>query len=292
LRPNGPDQFQGSKITLSYPTPAVDAAPRQPRAHGTASLAVKRRGEASVLDRLHQKGSLKLLFPRGSGAALTGVLLNTAGGCTGGDRFDCTARVASGCHLVLTTQAAERAYRAQPGEIARINNRITLDSKASAGWLPQETILFDGSALNRRLTVDMATDARALVVEPLILGRAAMAERLHDIAFCDRIDVIRDGAPIYSDRTCLQGDAVAQMAGPATGAGCGAWASVILAARDAERFLAPARALMPPTGGVSLIREGLLVARILAADGFGLRQSLIPLIRCLRPGDLPRTWMI
>jgi urease accessory protein len=119
-----------------------------------------------------------------------------------------------------------------------------------------------------------------------------MGERLHDIRFDDRIDVIRDGELVFADRTRLHGDAVARLHGPATGAGCGAMASVLLAAADAERFLPAARALMPTTGGVSLIRDGLLFVRILAADGFALRRSLIPLIQCLGPESLPRTWMI
>ena len=71
-----------------------------------------------------------------------------------------------------------------------------------------------------------------------------------------------------------------------------AWASVVLAAPDAERLLAPARALMPVTGGVSLVRDGLLFARLLAQDGFTLRETMLPLIRLLNGGDLPRTWMI
>lgn len=285
--------MQDSQITLAQPISSASLADhRQPRAQGAVTLGVKRRGEASVLDRLHQQGSLKLLFPRAPGSALTGVLLNTAGGVTGGDRFECGARVASGCNLVLTTQAAERAYRAQPGEIARIGNRITLEDGARGDWLPQETILFDGSALSRRLTLELSADSRGLLVEPVIFGRAAMGERLHDIRFDDRIDVIRDRELVFADRTRLHGDAVARLRGPATGAGCGAMASVLLAAADADRFLPAARALMPTTGGVSLVREGLLFARILAADGFALRRSLIPLIHCLGPEALPRTWMI
>ena len=69
-------------------------------------------------------------------------------------------------------------------------------------------------------------------------------------------------------------------------------ASVVLAAPDAERFLAPARALMPATGGVSLAREGLLVARLLAPDGFALRAGLVPLLTLLGDAPLPRTWML
>ncbi|MEO9781545.1 MAG: urease accessory protein UreD [Sedimentitalea sp.] len=242
---------------------------------------------------LHQKGSLKLLFPRGYGRTdKTGVILNTAGGVTGGDRFDLDAHVESGAQLVLTTQAAERAYRAQPGEIGHIKNHIKIEAGGRCDWLPQETILYDGAALIRRLTVEIAADAHALLVEPVIFGRAAMGERVRNLRFCDRIDVIRDGETLFSDRTTLNGDAEAILKGTATGGGCGAMASIVLATPDADRYLTSARDLLPETGGISLIRDGLLYARLLASDGFTLRRSLIPLLRHLGVSDLPRTWIL
>lgn len=242
---------------------------------------------------LRQQGSLKLVFPRAHGqGGKTGIVLNTAGGVTGGDRFDLSAHVETGAHLVLSTQAAERAYRAQPDETGRIRNHITIEAGARCDWLPQETILYDGSALTRRLTVEMASTSRALLVEPVIFGRAAMGERLRDLRFSDRIDVIRDGTLLFTDRTSLIGDAEATLQGTATGNGCGAMANVLLAAPDADRFLASARPLIPATGGVSLIRDGLLFARLLAADGFELRQTLIPLLCHLSHSALPRTWIL
>lgn len=236
---------------------------------------------------------MKLLFPRAAGAdALTAVTLNTAGGMTGGDRFEIAARAGPGCHLRLTSQAAERAYRARPGECARAASRLVLAPGARLDWLPQETLLFEGSALRRSLRAEIAGCARLLLCEPLLLGRPAMGEVPRALTFSDRIEIRRDGALIFADRVRLVGDATRALAGPATGGGAGAMASVVLAAPDAERFLAPARALMPATGGVSLAREGLLVARLLAPDGFALRAGLVPLLTLLGDAPLPRTWML
>lgn len=235
---------------------------------------------------------MKLLFPRTPQNSLTGVTLNTAGGITGGDRFDVAAKVGAGCHMVLTTQAAERAYRAQPGEIGRLTNRVTVGAQARLDWLPQETLLYDHAALHRSLEIDLAPDARLLAVEPVIFGRAEMGEVVQHLDFRDRIDLRRAGQVLFADRTLMHGDAATQMRHAATGAGCGAMASVLLAADDAERFLTPARALMPATGGVSLIRDGLLFARLLAVDGFILRKTLVPLIELLGTAPMPRTWMI
>jgi urease accessory protein len=49
--------------------------------------------------------------------------------------------------------------------------------------------------------------------------------------------------------------------------------------------------MLPQTAGASLIREGVLFARILAPDGFVLRQSLLPILSFLSENALPRNWM-
>lgn len=235
---------------------------------------------------------MKLLFPRAGGSAMTGVLLNTAGGITGGDRFDVSATVRQECHLILTSQAAERAYRAQPGETGHLSTQLTVEGAARLDWLPQETLLYDQSALKRSLTIDMAGNSRVLICEPVVFGRTAMGEHVRHGLFHDRIDLRRDGTLIFADRTRLEGSMAEILSGPATAGGCAAMASVLLAATDAERFLDPARALLPDTAGAGLIRPGLLFARLLARDAYELRQTLQPLVRLLSGNQLPRTWMI
>lgn len=241
---------------------------------------------------LRQQGALRLLFPRTAENWPTAVMLNTSGGVTGGDRFSVEAGADPLSRLTLTTQAAERIYRAQPGETGRMKTRLSLGHGARLDWLPQETILFDGSALRRTLTVDMARDATLLLVEPLVLGRRAMGETLRDISLSDRIDIRRDGTLIFTDATRLSGDVPDLMQGQATGAGATAMASLVFAAPGAEAALDPIRAALPETGGASLIRDDLIFARILAEDSFALRAALIPILTKLNGADLPRTWML
>lgn len=235
---------------------------------------------------------MKVLFPRTGGCGMTGVLLNTAGGITGGDQFDVEVAARQNCHLILTTQAAERAYRAQPGETGQMRTQLTLQDNARLDWLPQETLLYDMSALDRSLSIDMSGSARFLMCEPVVFGRTAMGEAVQSGTFRDRVHLIKDGRLYFADRTRLDGAVDATLAGAAIANGCRAMASVLLAAEDAERFLEPARQMMPDTCGVSLIRPGLLFARLLARDSFELRQTLQPLINMLSGDHLPRTWMI
>jgi len=195
------DRLEPAITDLATHADPVLALPPQPRAIGVGRVTTKLRDGRTVLDLLHQQGSLRVLFPRTHGTALDAVMLNTGGGITGGDRFQMNASAGAGCHLVLTTQAAERAYRAQPGEIGRVETELHVGAGARLDWLPQETLLFEGSALSRQLRIELAPDARLLMVEPVIFGRAEMGEVLHDLLFRDRVDIVRDGKPKFADRT-------------------------------------------------------------------------------------------
>lgn len=275
------------------------AAPvRQPRARGTVRLAVRRLGERTVLERLHQAGSSKLLLPRDQAPDRTAVLLNTAGGVTGGDRFRTEATAAEGASLTLATQTAERAYRAQPDEIGQIHTKLVAAPGATIHWLPQETILFDHAALSRRLDVDLAADASLLAVEPVILGRAAMGETVRTARFSDQWRVRRAGRLVYADALRLHGDPEALTGGAATLGGQRAFASILYVGHDADTRLTTLRATLratlaaplAATGGASLIREGVLAARLTAPDGLSLRRALIPALELLRGHPLPTVW--
>jgi len=263
-----------------------------PRARGEVVLSAKRRGAASVLDRLRQAGSLKALFPRSSGGPLEAVVLNTAGGLTGGDRMRLSAEAGPGTALTLSTQAAERVYRALPGSKAGAGVSLTAMAGARIEWLPQETILYDGAALDRRLRLTLAADAAALVVEPLILGRAAMGEVVRDAHLTDRWEVTRDGALIFADALRLSGDIAALMDRAAIGGGARAMATLLYIGPDAAARREALRAAVGDAGGASLVRDGVLFARMLAADGFALRARLIPAIATLAQGPLPKVWRL
>ena len=150
-------------------------------------------------------------------------------------------------------------------------------------WLPQETILYDGARLSRRLDVALDGDARLLLVEPVIFGRAAMGEVPRDVHMRDRVAVTRDGVPLWRDGWDVAGDLRALMDRGATGAGAGAMASLIYAAPDAEGHLAGVRAALPATGGATLAGPDLLALRLLAPDGWTLRRALLPVLASISP---------
>ena len=280
----------GAKITYASNILCEEAAPLAPRAQGDLRLAAKRRGEATVIADLRTQGSLKALFPKVRGDALQAVFLNTAGGLTGGDAMTIDLAARTGAHVVVSSQAAERAYRAQPGQVARVDVRLDVAARGRIDWLPQETILYDHAAIARRMTVNLAPDATVLLVEPLIFGRVAMGETVDMLDFTDHWQVRRDGALIFADALRLKGDAAALMARAGIGAGAGAVATLLLAGPAAAQTASQID--LPPESGKSLIADDLLFLRLLAPDGFRLRKQLIPVIEALTNAPIPRVWRL
>lgn len=264
----------------------------QPRAVGQAMVEACLSGARTRLADLYHAGSARLMLPRTATSDLQAVLVNTAGGVTGGDRFDWQGRAGAGAHLTLSTQAAERAYRAQPGETGRIASRLAAGAGATIHWLPQETIVFDGARLDRRLDVDLAPDATFVAVEPLVFGRTAMGERLETVSLTDRWRVRRGGRLIYADALRLTGQGEALLARPATLGGNRAVASILYTGPGAAPLLAPLRRLLPETAGASLVREDVLSVRIAAGDGLALRRVLVPVLQALRRAPLPKVWRL
>ncbi|MFK7751009.1 MAG: urease accessory protein UreD [Sedimentitalea sp.] len=244
---------------------------------------------ANRIARLRQSGALKLVFPRPRGAALDAIVVNTAGGITGGDQFTLRAKVSSGAELTISTQASERAYRAQPGETGRVRTHLRVAAGARLNWVPQETILFRKCALERRLQIDLEQGARLLMVEPLVFGRAAMGETLDAANFDDRITLRRDGVPLYLDGTKLTGDVSRHLARPAVADGAGAMASLVYVAPDAPEHLTVVR----ERGlAASLLGPDMLVLRAVAPDSHLLRQSLLPVLDHLMQNTLPLSWRL
>jgi urease accessory protein len=265
----------------------------QPRAIGTGKLSVYGDGNGITrLRDLRQSGSLKLVFPKTHSPDAEMILVNTAGGITGGDMFSLNIEAQTGAALSITTQAAERAYRAQIDEIGHVTTDITVHDGASLNWLPQELILFDGCALRRRLRIDLKPQARLLMVEPVVFGRAAMPETLGDVMFQDRIRITRKGAPIYVDGMDLQGHATDHLARATIAGGAGAMASVVMVAPNAQSHLNGVRAMLTETAGASMLADDVMVIRQLAADSFDLRRNLIPVLEHLSNRTLPTSWRL
>jgi len=270
-------------------------ATRMQRVQAAGAIAVSHRRGATRLDRLYQDAAAKIRIPRGEGSGLEAVLINTAGGLTGGDRLGWTVSVGAGADCVVTTQACEKVYRAEAGH-AGVSVAIDVAEGGRLAWLPQESILFDRSALVRRLDADIAPGARALFCESALFGRAAMGEAVSTGLYRDRWRIRRAGQIVHAEDLAIGGEVAALLARTAVAGGSRALATVLLVADDAVDMLDPARALVGERGGVSaweVAGSGKLLARLHDEDGYCLRKRLIPLLSLLNGrAPLPKSWSL
>jgi urease accessory protein len=271
--------------------PADNATFAGNRAVGRIELSVAASARGTSRRRVREEGSLRVRFPNvATGGALEAVIVNTAGGMTGGDRFDLDFDVGAGARLTVSTAAAEKIYRSLGTDTA-VNVRLSAGAGATLAWLPQETILFDQTRLRRTIEADVARDGQLIVVEMLVFGRSAMGEEVARGNLFDRWRVRAGGALVFAESLHLHGAVAENLARRAVASGGCAVASVLkFPASDAD--VGAVRELQNFTGEVGVsVFNGLALARFVAADGASLRRDVIDVLTALGGIPLPRLWL-
>jgi urease accessory protein len=261
------------------------------RAVGGITLTVRASGGVTRRARVREDGPLRVRCPGPASHELEAVIVNTAGGVAGGDRLTVNVAVEAGAHLVVTTTAAEKVYRALD-PAATIEVKLSVGSAASLAWLPQETILFDRARLKRAIDIDLAADARLLLAEAIVFGRSGMGEAVDDGLLFDRWRLRRGGQLIHAEAMRLDGAIARKLAQSAVTNGGIALATVLIVPGD-DATAATVRALgdrLRSEAGVSAW-NGLAVVRLCAASGEVLRHDLVAMLSALRGVPLPRLWL-
>jgi len=229
------------------------------RAGGRISFAAKLAAGVTRRARLYEEGALRLRCPGPRRRELEAMIVNTAGGMAGGDRFAIDLTVEPGAHLIVTTAAAEKVYRTL-GADASIAARIEVGAGGALAWLPQETILFDRARLERTIEVDLAADAEFLMV--------------------------------HAETTRLEGDLAGKLAQAAVARGGIAVASVLAAPADEAIAAAVREASRQCRGEVGISAwNGFAVMRLVAGDGATLRHDLACVLPPLRGGRRLPHWL-
>lgn len=259
----------------------ADASPHEPRlqrAKGDLVVTWRNRDGTTALADLRQDGCLKARFPRATGWA-EAVLLNSSGGVAAGDTLTLRLAVGPNAHATFTAQAAERFYRARPGDApATVHTTLAVAEGASAEWLPQETILFDACALHRTFDIDLAETSWFLGVETLVFGRTLMGETVHTAHLRDTIRLRRAGHLILHDAIRIDGPAAQVLAHPASTRGATCLATLIHAAPNAATH-------------IPVLRAAWNTSQAEAPDSATLRATIVAGLAVLREArPLPRVW--
>lgn len=254
----------------------------------------------TVLTDLYQRAPCRVLFPiPEADEPLQAVLLTTSGGLTAGDRVQVNVVVGAEARATVTSQAAEKIYRAAvSGEETHVSMSCQVERDGYAEWLAQETILFNGSRLRRSFCADVAAGGRLLAVESMVFGRTAMSESFDAGLLHDSRRIHRDGRLVWADGSRLEGDVHAQRRAPFSFGTAVACSTVLYVGDDAVKRLDGARRLLAESSvrcGATVV-NGVLVARLLSDRADELRSTVMRLVGGIRqsvarlPTRLPRVW--
>ena len=270
---------------------STDTTVQHQRVNASAAVAFKLSNKRTVLDRLYQQGSAKVRFPKTYHGELETVLINTAGGLTADDRLAWDLNLNAQTKVVATTQACEKAYRAI-GSPAKVQTNLNLSANSLLHWLPQETILYNGSALERTFDVTMELGATLLAIEPIVFGRSAMGEQVRDCYFKDRWRIKQNGKLVFAENICIQNplNTIARF-----GTNAAAASLLFISPKDQDllgKLTLELNEICPKDVGGFSCFDGKITGRLVAQDSYELRKTLIPVLKFLRGSDLPRVWRI
>lgn len=250
----------------------------------TLALGFERRGAKTVLATRRHEGPLvvqKPLYPEGD-AVCHAIVVHPPAGIAGGDELELEARADEGAHALLTTPGAGKWYRSG-GPWARQDIVLEAGKDACLEWLPQETIVYDGALADLRTEVRLADGARFIGWEVLCLGRSGSGERFARGTCQLRINVTRDGRPLWHERGRIEAGG-ALMSAPAGLAGRTVCGTLYAAAGFGPEEVAACRAVAPAAGEAAVtLLPGVLLARYLGDSSEAAKRYFTELWRRLRP---------
>jgi urease accessory protein len=169
------------------------------RANGSGRVILSGSESGIRIVEVFQRSPIRVMFPRTRGHAVEEVVLvNTAGGIAGGDLIESHVTALAGASVTVTSQAAEKVYRAL-NEPAHIATKLEAHAGARLAWLPQETIVFNWGRICRNIEIEFSSGAELLALEWLVLGRAAHGEEVIGGHIADSWRVKKDGRLVWAD---------------------------------------------------------------------------------------------
>jgi urease accessory protein len=246
------------------------------RADGCGRLVLSGSENGTRIEDVFERSPIRVMFPRnGSCAMKEAVLINTAGGIAGGDQLECSVAALPGASIAVTSQAAEKVYRAL-NEPARVTTMLKARESAKLAWLPQETIVFNWARLHRTTEIELFSGAELLALEWLVLGRAAHGEVVVGGNITDSWRVKRDGRLIWADSFRITDEIFQHLHRKALLSDCQAIATLIYFGPHLDRRLELLREIIPFLGCncAATLVSGLIVVRFAVKESSDLKLAL------------------
>ena len=268
------------------------------RAEGSCRIVFGSSEKGTRVVDIYQKSPVRVLFPKTSATGIEeAVLVNTSGGVAGGDRLEANVTAIEEASIAITTQAAEKIYRALSAP-ADISTTLKVSDSATLAWLPQETIVFNRARVRRRTDIEVSAGSQLLALEWLVLGRAAHGETISAGSIIDSWRARKDGRLVWADSFRITEDVLPNLSRKALLSDCTAIATVVYFGPDPAARLEITRGVASSLGchcAVTFV-GGLMVVRFAARASYDLRAALRNLIQKFGKGlpqgpfDVPKMW--
>ena len=266
-------------LSFSHTSDASKSAPSDralQRADGCGRIVLSGSENGTRIEDVFERSPLRIMFPRTQQCRVEeAVIINTGGGVAGGDRLECSVVVLSGASIAVTSQAAEKVYRALY-EPARVVTRLKAQESAKLAWLPQETIVFNRARLHRTTEIELFSGAELLAIEWLVMGRAAHGEVVTGGNITDSWRVKKDGRLIWADSFRITDEIIPHLRTKALLSNCNAIATLIYFGIDLHKRLDFLREIIPSLGCTcaATLVSGLIVVRFAAKESSDLKRAL------------------
>jgi urease accessory protein len=268
------------------------------RAEGSCRIVLGSSERGTRVMDVYQRSPIRVLFPRMAAPQVEeAVLVNTSGGIAGGDRLESSVTAMDSASIAVTTQAAEKVYRAI-NESAHITTTLKARDAAKLAWLPQETIIFNRARICRRTQIEVSSGAELLALEWLVLGRAAHGEKISAGDIMDSWRVRKDGRLVWADGFRATDDVFPHLSRKALLSDCTAVATLLYFGPDLDVRLQLIRDLASSLEChcAATLVGGLMVVRFAAKASCDLRSALRNVLQQfgnqLAPGPfrVPKMW--
>jgi len=268
------------------------------RADGSGRIVLSGSERGTRIVDLFQRSPIRIMLPRtGGGSVEEAVLANTAGGIAGGDRLEFAVTTLANASVAVTSQAAEKVYRALT-EPAHVATKLKACTAAKLAWLPQETIVFNWARLSRKTEIELSSGAELLALEWLVLGRAAHGEEMVGGHIADSWRVKKDDRLIWADSFRVTDETFLHLHRNALLSKSKAVGTLIYYGPHLDARLEFLRAIAPsmPCHCAATLVGGLVVVRFAAELASSLRLALRNLLEKfsseLGPGPfrVPKMW--
>ena len=295
-RPDGGDEL--SSLRSSEVRAETLSDKDMQRADGSGRVVLRGTEKGARIVDLFQRSPIRIMFPRTSSDAIEeAVFLNTAGGIAGGDRIESAVTALTNASIAVSSQAAEKVYRAL-NEPARIATKLKACESARLAWLPQETIVFNWGCLSRQTEIELSSGAELLALEWLVLGRVAHGEEMIGGYILDSWRVKKDGRLIWADSFRATNEIFPHLHRKALLSDCKAVGTLIYYGPGIETRLEFLRDIAPSLECHCAATSvgGLIIVRFAATVSYDLRLALRSFLhqfsRELGPGPfcVPKMW--